>query len=349
MKPENIYLIQRDGRHDFVKVLDFGIAKVVNPDQDSPRLTQAGMIFGTPEYMSPEQAQGLTPDHRVDVYAVGCLMYNLLTGEVPFRADSFMAVLTKHMMEPPQPLRARRPDLDIPEEVEAVCLRALEKDRDKRWQDMDAFYRALGGAGPEPFEHSGPYVAHAHLRSAPRILTSPSGVRALKTEVLVTGADAAAVPPVPDEEHPVAQGRALTKLGFVIAGVVVAATLVILTLRWTRTGPQAPPVAPLPPSEAMRAPAPPPAPPATAPATPPPAPEKVPDVERAAAGDRSPAVEKAAADPASRPAAHTRRHRANADGEPGAGQPAKTEPGGAGAGEAAPTPAELKNPFNSNP
>src|SRR5262245_25754390 len=140
MKPENVFLIQREARPDFVKVLDFGIAKVVSPDADTPRLTQAGMIFGTPEYMSPEQAQGQTPDHRVDIYAVGCLMYHLLTGEVPFKADSFMAILTKHMMEPPVPLRQRRPDLDIPADVEAVCLRALEKDRDKRWQDMDAFY-----------------------------------------------------------------------------------------------------------------------------------------------------------------------------------------------------------------
>src|SRR5262249_56505660 len=97
MKPENIYLIHREGRNDFVKVLDFGIAKVVSPDADGPRLTQAGMIFGTPEYMSPEQAQGLPPDHRVDIYAVGCLMYHMLTGEVPFKADSFMAMLTRHM------------------------------------------------------------------------------------------------------------------------------------------------------------------------------------------------------------------------------------------------------------
>src|SRR5262245_41292313 len=87
LKPEHTYPIRREGRQGFVKVLDFGIAKLVNPDQDSPRLTQAGMIFGTPEYMSPEQAQGMTPDHRVDVYAVGCLMYNLLTGEVPFKGE----------------------------------------------------------------------------------------------------------------------------------------------------------------------------------------------------------------------------------------------------------------------
>jgi serine/threonine-protein kinase len=140
MKPENVYLTQRDGRPDFVKVLDFGIAKVVNPDESGgPALTQTGMIFGTPEYMSPEQAQGSTPDHRVDVYAVGCIMYHMLTGQVPFTADNFMGILTKHLLEAPVPPRKRRPDLEIPGEIEAICLRAMEKDRDKRFPDMDAF------------------------------------------------------------------------------------------------------------------------------------------------------------------------------------------------------------------
>ena len=148
MKPENVYLIQREGRPDFVKVLDFGIAKIINPDEtDAPRLTQTGMIFGTPEYMSPEQAQGHPPDHRVDVYAVGCIMYHMLTGQVPFTADSFMGILTKHLLEPPVPPRKRRPDLDILPDVEAVCLKAMEKDRDKRFADMDASLSRAGRRG----------------------------------------------------------------------------------------------------------------------------------------------------------------------------------------------------------
>ena len=159
MKPENVYLIQREGRPDFVKVLDFGIAKIINPDEaDGPRLTQTGMIFGTPEYMSPEQAQGHPPDHRVDVYAVGCIMYHVLTGSVPFTADSFMGILTKHLLEPPIPPSKRRPDLDILPDVEAVCLKAMEKDRDKRFSDMNELYRALGAAGGLPFEPSSVFV-----------------------------------------------------------------------------------------------------------------------------------------------------------------------------------------------
>src|SRR4051812_24945837 len=183
MKPENIYLVQREGRQDFVKVLDFGIATVVSPDGDWPRLTQAGVTFGTPEYMSPEQAQGLPPDHRVDVYTVGCLMYHMLTGDVPFRAESFMAILTKHMMETPVPPRQRRPDLDISADVEAGCMRALEKDRDRRWQDMDAFYRALGAAGGEPFEISGQYAPPTNMRFAVMAQAGTAASGPHKTEV----------------------------------------------------------------------------------------------------------------------------------------------------------------------
>ena len=203
MKPENIFLVQREGRPDFVKVLDFGIAKVVSADNnDGPRLTQTGMIFGTPEYMSPEQAQGQPPDHRVDVYAVGCIMYHMLTGVVPFHADSFMGILTKHLLEPVIPPRQRRPDLQIPADVEAVCLRALEKDRDKRWADMDEFYRAIGAAGGQPFEPSTvtriptPALPGATLKY-PSLAEPNAGVRDSRTAITAT-------PPVGtfDDERP---------------------------------------------------------------------------------------------------------------------------------------------------
>ncbi|HSY41276.1 MAG TPA: serine/threonine-protein kinase, partial [Polyangia bacterium] len=187
MKPENIYLVQREGRADFVKVLDFGIAKVVSADDnEGPRLTQTGMIFGTPEYMSPEQAQGHPPDHRVDVYAVGCIMYHMLTGAVPFTADSFMGILTKHLLEPVVPPRQRRPDLDIPAEVEAVCLRAMEKDRDKRWPAMDAFYQALGAAGGVPFEPSNVFIPPQASLKYPRLTESNVKARESKTAISVS-------------------------------------------------------------------------------------------------------------------------------------------------------------------
>ena len=143
MKPENVYLVERDGHVDFVKVLDFGIAKMGANDETGERLTRTGMIFGTPEYMSPEQARGDRPDLRVDVYAVGCILYEMLSGDVPFYAETFMGVLTKHMFEPPDPLSVRVPDERIAPDVEAVVMRALAKNREERFQTMRELALAL--------------------------------------------------------------------------------------------------------------------------------------------------------------------------------------------------------------
>jgi serine/threonine-protein kinase len=159
MKPENVYLIQREARPDFVKVLDFGIAKVINDDAGGPALTQTGMIFGTPEYMSPEQAAGLVPDLRADIYALGVTLYELLSGRVPFEGASFMSVLSKHASKPVPPLRELRPHLALSPELEAVLLRALHKDRSKRFQAMREMAEALQTVPempPLPFRLSQP-------------------------------------------------------------------------------------------------------------------------------------------------------------------------------------------------
>lgn len=150
MKPENIFLIHREGQPHFVKILDFGIAKVMGLDPNGPRLTRTGMIFGTPEYMAPEQAEGKDTDHRADIYAVGCILYHLLTGQTPFVAESFMTMLTKHLMEDPVAPSQRRPDLTISPEMDALVLKALEKDRDQRWQSMAELLEAVSTCpGPE--------------------------------------------------------------------------------------------------------------------------------------------------------------------------------------------------------
>jgi serine/threonine-protein kinase len=149
MKPENCFRVKRGKNPDFIKVLDFGIAKVTSEEGEGSGkgLTRTGMIFGTPEYMSPEQAQGAKPDHRVDVYAVGVIMYELLTGRVPFTADTFMGILTKHMFEVPEAPTTIAPDAQIPPEVEAIILKAMQKDREYRFQDMDEMGAALETVG----------------------------------------------------------------------------------------------------------------------------------------------------------------------------------------------------------
>lgn len=147
MKPENCYRIQRGGNADFIKVLDFGIAKVTSDEGEGKNLTRTGMIFGTPEYMSPEQAKGERVDHRVDIYATGVILYELLTGQVPFTADTFMGILTKHMFEaPPAPSSIVGSDA-VPHEVEAIVLKALQKDREYRFQSMQEMAEAINAVG----------------------------------------------------------------------------------------------------------------------------------------------------------------------------------------------------------
>ncbi len=149
MKPENCFRIKRGSNEDFIKVLDFGIAKVTSDEGDGggKNLTRTGMIFGTPEYMSPEQAKGEKVDARVDVYALGVILYELLTGRVPFTADTFMGILTKHMFEPPAAPSTIVPDANIPEEVEAIILKALQKDREYRFQSMEDMGVAIEAVG----------------------------------------------------------------------------------------------------------------------------------------------------------------------------------------------------------
>jgi len=117
IKPENIFLTKRDSVDDFVKIVDFGIAKMSDIETDGApgrKLTKTGMIFGTPEYMSPEQAAGKELDHRVDVYALGIILYECMAGRVPFVGDTFMGVLTQHLFAELPPIRELNPNTKIP-------------------------------------------------------------------------------------------------------------------------------------------------------------------------------------------------------------------------------------------
>ena len=138
LKPENIMVEQRRNEADFVKVLDFGIAKIQDGD-DGPALTRTGFVCGTPEYMSPEQARGGTLDHRSDLYAVGVILYQLVTGRLPFESDSAVGYATKHLTEEPIPPSRRRPELRISQPLERLIMRALSKDPDDRPEDAEVF------------------------------------------------------------------------------------------------------------------------------------------------------------------------------------------------------------------
>ncbi len=145
LKPENVMLVVREGDPDFVKVLDFGIAKVqigeltagdvsqAEPGQSV--LTQAGMVYGTPEYMAPEQALGQPVDARADLYALGCIIYEMLCGVRPFDAESKVALLGMQVTAPVPAMATKAPGANIPPEVEALVKKLLAKEASERTGD----------------------------------------------------------------------------------------------------------------------------------------------------------------------------------------------------------------------
>jgi tRNA A-37 threonylcarbamoyl transferase component Bud32 len=160
LKPDNVMLINRGADRDFVKILDFGIAKV----GAESKITRAGSVFGTPHYMSPEQAAGTTVDKRTDVYALGVILYELASGQVPFDADNFMGILTQHMYKAPVPILAIVPPPEgVPPGLDAVIQKCLSKKPEQRYPTMEALIGDLekvqGGfvpdAVPEMMSRSG--------------------------------------------------------------------------------------------------------------------------------------------------------------------------------------------------
>lgn len=139
LKPDNVFLVKRSDEIDFVKILDFGIAKAARHAVSS---TFNGAIFGTPHYMSPEQARGQEVDPRADIYALGVILYEMATGNPPFENDDYMAVLSAHIHEPPKQLSEVVPG-SFPVEVENLIHSCLEKEPSKRPSSMDELALAL--------------------------------------------------------------------------------------------------------------------------------------------------------------------------------------------------------------
>ena len=157
LKPENVMLVKRDGHGDFVKVLDFGLAQVsrrINDEDASEgatpqparaptKLTKRGDIFGTPAYMAPEQSVGEDTDVRTDLYAVGIILYELITGQRPFRGKSLLVLVQEHLSAPPPPMSEREPAIKVPKAVEDLVQRLLAKSPEDRIQHPQELLQAI--------------------------------------------------------------------------------------------------------------------------------------------------------------------------------------------------------------
>ena len=187
LKPDNVILTTRAGEADFVKVLDFGIAKRQGASDSAKeqKLTQAGMVLGTPPYMSPEQFTGKELDRRSDIYSLGVLAYEMLTGQLPFKANTAWEWATQHMTQQPFPFDQTGPlAAQVPPNMKAAIMRALSKDPDQRQATAKAFYNELkvGAAaatapvGPSaPGGYPPPPQAGAAAATAPVGPSAPGG------------------------------------------------------------------------------------------------------------------------------------------------------------------------------
>lgn len=187
LKPENIFVCNQAGMKDYAKVLDFGLAKVTEAQMQpgSMILTQEGMVFGTPEFMSPEQARGLTLDARSDIYSLACILYEALTGKLPFDAKTPMEYVGKHVTAVPIPLDERVPGRAFPKGLGAVLDKALSKNPDDRYQTAIELADAL-----EPFaEVVGTGASQSRpiseVPSVPAAPSAPEPTSAPSTKMLV--------------------------------------------------------------------------------------------------------------------------------------------------------------------
>jgi serine/threonine-protein kinase len=152
LKPDNIMIVPgRDGS-DIVKVVDFGIAKAVAGDEAGQKVTKTGLVVGTPEYMSPEQLSGDKLDGRSDIYSLGLVFYRMLTGVLPFQADSAQETMIKRLTDEPMTLETARPDIVFPAKLQAVLDRALARLPSERYASATQFGKdaeaAVAGLAP---------------------------------------------------------------------------------------------------------------------------------------------------------------------------------------------------------
>ncbi len=221
LKPENVYLESRPGNPEFVKILDFGIAKVMRGDSidpQSPQLTATGQTLGTLEYMSPEQLMGKQLDGRSDVYALGVVAYEMITGRLPFPdAKGPAGLITAQLKQTPLPPSQANPKANLPPAADRAILKCLEKDKNNRYPDVTHFAQALqevldSARGSSPHMMTPVPSANASGRMPPQAgYTPPGGADMLETRR--GELPNVAPPPLPGQSHAGVQPHAMAHGG----------------------------------------------------------------------------------------------------------------------------------------
>ncbi len=185
LKPENVYLESRPGNPEFVKILDFGIAKVMRGDSidpQSPQLTATGQTLGTLEYMSPEQLMGKQLDGRSDVYALGVVAYEMITGRLPFPdAKGPAGLITAQLKQTPQPPSQANPKANLPPMADRAILKCLEKDKNNRHADVTQLAHALQEVIDHAREQSNPLATPLPVSAQSSTRMPQGGVDLLET------------------------------------------------------------------------------------------------------------------------------------------------------------------------
>jgi len=243
IKPENIFLVARPGALPFVKVLDFGVAKAGSSAM--MRLTKTGHLLGTPLYMSPEQCAGAVVDQRTDIYAIGVVLYEMLSGMPPLNDESVVRLLYKQLHEQPIPLSALDPPVPVPPELEALVMRCLAKRASERYQTAEEVLARLEEVDP-----------HASaVSAAPVSFAAPSPQERSSVERLAPGADtmdelapvlARASMAIPGGHDALNETLPRTRLfpmlaGLGVLGAVAAAAMVVWALLPSSPGATVPP------------------------------------------------------------------------------------------------------------
>jgi len=247
LKPENIMLLPVAGDPNFVKVLDFGIAAFETENTPGEeKLTEAGMIMGTPTYMSPEQARGEALDARSDIYALGVMMYEAVCGRVPFDGDQPMTVLVKHIKDPPEPPRAVAPEAGIPRALEKVILRCLEKQPGHRPQKAAELAVALRKALATPddalrkLEQDESAAPQVDTSEQPTELVKPSATEMLRIATATMPDDGEARPATPPAVPPTTRPRSRMPLWIGLAAFAVVGVVAVIVAMLEFPAPTAP-------------------------------------------------------------------------------------------------------------